>query len=43
MLSNKDNLDPFIYNISTSQYILITFIGIIINTKALSQSTAGYN
>ena len=43
MPSNKDNLDPFIYNISTSRYTLITFIGIIIDIKASSQLIAEYS
>ena len=43
MPSSKDNLNPFIYNISSLWYTLITFIGIIIDTKALSQSTVGYS
>ena len=43
MPNNKDNLDPFIYNISTSWYILIIFIGIMIDIKASSQLIVGYS
>ena len=41
--SGEDNLDPFIYNVSTSRYTSTTFIGIMIDTGASSQLTAGYS
>ena len=40
--SGEDNSDPFTYNVSTSRYTSTTFVGIMIDTGASSQSTAGY-
>ena len=36
------NIDLFVYNM-TSHYTSIKFIGVIIDTKALKHSTAGYS
>ena len=43
VLVSREVQDLFIYNVSTLQYTLTTFVDIIINTEVLSQSTAGYS